>query len=463
MCCSTSSTPRSPRLVKLGDRRLDLGDHRRLDAFGRLVEDQALRRRDQRAGDRQLLALPTRQQARPPRQQFLQRGEQVELLVDQLLAVLAAVGDDLKVLRRRQLPERLLALRHVRQAARHPRARPQFGDVVAVEKHLARTAFQQSDRGAQQRRLARPVVAHHRGHPVGRHLEGDAVDDLGAAVAGADVDKLEHQELSSMSSSGMPSAPGGGGTQVDLLHLGVGLHLGHRALGDHLPARQHGHRCGERPHEVHVVFDDDDRALTADAAQQVSGLLALLVTHAGDRLVEQQHVGVLHQQHADLQPLLLPVGQHPSGLVDQIGQTRCLQSLLDRRQHRRAPPQQRPRRPARARRDVEVLQHRQLLEHARGLERASHSEAGDLVHLLAEQLDTGLADRSGGGHQPGDRVDHGGLAGAVGPDQEPQVALEQGEVDVADRLEPVEIDRQAADFEVLGAHAHVAAGDGFQF
>ena len=266
-----------------------------------------------------------------------------------------------------------------------------------------------------------------------------------------------------MSSSGMPSAPARGRTQVDLLHLGVGLHLGHRALGDHLAACQHGHRCGERAHEVHVVFDDDDRALTADAAQQVSGLLALFVAHARDRLVEQQHVGVLHEQHADLQPLLLAVRQHPGGLIGQIGQTRCLQGLLDRRQHRRAPPQQRPRRPARARRDVEVLQHRQLLEHARGLERAADAAAGDLVHLLAQQLDAGLADRSGRGHQPGDRVDHRGLAGAVGADQEPQITLEQREVDVADGLEAVEIDGQAADFEVLGAHADVAAGNRFQF
>ena len=194
-------------LGQRGDRGLDLGDHRRLDAFGRLVEDQAPGGGDQRACDRQLLALSSRQQARPPREKFLQRREQVELLIDELLAVLAAVGDDLKVLGRRQLAERLLPLRHVGEAARHACARPELGDFLPVEKHLARTAFQQADGGAQQRGLACPVVTHDRGHPVGRHLDADAVDDLGASISGMDFQKLQHQELSSMSSSGIPSTP----------------------------------------------------------------------------------------------------------------------------------------------------------------------------------------------------------------------------------------------------------------
>ena len=81
---------------------------------------------------------------------------------------------------------------------------------------------------------------------------------------------------------------------------------------------------------------------------------------------------------------------------------------------------------ARARGDVEVLQHGELLEDAGGLERPADAEPGDLVHLLAEQLDVAeLADRPGGLDQAGDRVDQRGLAGAVGADEEPQVALEQ--------------------------------------
>ena len=44
------------------DRLLDLGDDRRLDALGRLVEQQQPRPGDQRAGDRELLALAAGEQ-----------------------------------------------------------------------------------------------------------------------------------------------------------------------------------------------------------------------------------------------------------------------------------------------------------------------------------------------------------------------------------------------------------------
>ena len=62
-------------------------------------------------------------------------------------------------------------------------------------------------------------------------------------------------------------------------------------------------------------------------------------------------------------------------------------------------------------------------------------------------------------HQPGERVDQGGLAGAVRADEEVQPALEQGDVDAVDRLEAVEVDGQVADLQVVLAeerrgHAH---------
>ena len=41
--------------------------------------------------------------------------------------------------------------------------------------------------------------------------------------------------------------------------------------------------------------------------QQLGGALGFLRRHAGDRLVDQQQLRLLHQQHADLEPLLLAV------------------------------------------------------------------------------------------------------------------------------------------------------------
>ena len=75
---------------EIQDGLLDLGHHGRLDALGRLVQDQQLRLGDQRPGDRELLTLPAGQQTRLAAQQGLQRREHLQRLADQLLA--AACG-----------------------------------------------------------------------------------------------------------------------------------------------------------------------------------------------------------------------------------------------------------------------------------------------------------------------------------------------------------------------------------
>ena len=53
----------------------------------------------------------------------------------------------------------------------------------------------------------------------------------------------------------------------------------------------------------------------SSAEEQLGGALGFLVGHAGHRLVEQQQLRVLHQQHADLQPLLLAVAQQAGGAL----------------------------------------------------------------------------------------------------------------------------------------------------
>ena len=75
------------------------------------------------------------------------------------------------------------------------------------------------------------------------------------------------------------------------------------------PFVQHRDRAGDRAHELHVVLDDDHRVLAGERQQQLRGALGFLRRHAGHRLVDQQQLGLLHQQHADLEPLLLPVRQ----------------------------------------------------------------------------------------------------------------------------------------------------------
>ena len=82
------------------------------------------------------------------------------------------------------------------------------------------------------------------------------------------------------------------------------------------------------------------------------------------------------------------------------------------------------------------------------------------MRLLADEFDSGLGDGTGCGDQARDRVDEGGLARAVGSDQEAQVSLQECEVHSVDGVEAVEGDSQIADFEVVAGHAGVAAVDG---
>ena len=84
----------------------------------------------------------------------------------------------------------------------------------------------------------------------------------------------------------------------------------HRPVGQHLApraARSPGARCCARtPCRARRRRPCACRpgSRSSSAVRSISG-----VGHAGDRLVDQQHLRVLRQQHADLQPLLLPVRQ----------------------------------------------------------------------------------------------------------------------------------------------------------
>ena len=66
--------PEAVAFVEGDDRLLDLGDDRRLDALGRLVEQQDPGLGQQRAGDRQLLALAAAEEARGALEQGCRRG-----------------------------------------------------------------------------------------------------------------------------------------------------------------------------------------------------------------------------------------------------------------------------------------------------------------------------------------------------------------------------------------------------
>ena len=116
--------------------------------------------------------------------------------------------------------------------------------------------------------------------------------------------------------------------------------------------------------------------------------MRLGVGHAGDRLVDQQQLRVLRQQHADLQPLLLAVRQAAGQSVARIGQADGFQDAVDPLGFvPAAAPEQRA---LDAVIDIERQQQIVLdglaLEHRRLLELAADAEFGDVGLVEPRQV-----------------------------------------------------------------------------
>ncbi len=150
---------------------------------------------------------------------------------------------------------------------------------------------------------------------------------------------------------------------------------------------QAGHLDAELAHESHVVLDHHHRLGLVDLLEQFGGLHGLDVGHAGDRLVDQQQFRLLRQQHADLQPLLLPVrqaaGDARAQRLEADGVEDSVDALLLRQ--RRLPQQRRAHAAVVFERQQQIVLDRVHLEHGRLLEFAADAEFGDLVSSSLER------------------------------------------------------------------------------
>ena len=172
--------------------------------------------------------------------------------------------------------------------------------------------------------------------------------------------------------------------------------------------------------------------LVADPAEQQQGVFAFGRVHARGRLVQQQQPGLGGQGPGDLHPALGAVGQALGQLVADVLQAHVLHQLLGPGlglgflfpegpglEHGLERVLLEPGVGA----DHDVLHHGHAPEQADVLEGAGHAQLGDLVGLepfdpLALELDGAffaLVER-------GDRVEEGGLAGAVGADDADDLA-----------------------------------------
>ena len=99
--------------------------------------------------------------------------------------------------------------------------------------------------------------------------------------------------------------------------------------------------------------------------------------HAGHRLVDEQQLRGLHQEHPDLEPLLLPVRQCSGDDPAMVGQADHLEHFVDPLPLSPAEraQEQPPERAVARRRDLEILEDGQELEDGRLLELTANAGA----------------------------------------------------------------------------------------
>src|SRR5579863_1142606 len=179
---------------EVADDALDLLDDRRLDALGRLVEDEEAGFRDQSPRDRELLLLTAREIAAAPLQHVAQHREERENLVgDAALARRQRREARLQVLPYRETRKNFASLRHQRDAAPRTLMRLERGDVGAFPGNAAGADRLQADQSAEQAGLADAVAAQHAGDGTLLRGHADAAEDMTRAVIELDPFRREHR------------------------------------------------------------------------------------------------------------------------------------------------------------------------------------------------------------------------------------------------------------------------------
>ena len=114
-------------------------------------------------------------------------------------------------------------------------------------------------------------------------------------------------------------------------HRRIALHLGRRALGDLDAEVEDQHAVGDVHHETHVVLDeeDGDPQLLADVEDEPGHVLGLLEVHPGDRLVEEQQLGVHRQRPPELDALLDAVRQQGDRILAPLLDLEEVDDVLD--------------------------------------------------------------------------------------------------------------------------------------
>src|SRR5690606_13532868 len=182
---------------ELANHCADLLDHRGLDAFGGLVEDQQARAAGQGAADSQLLLLAAGEVAAAAVLHFLEHREQ---LVDELGYFLGLAGAEARqphqqVFLHGQSREDFAALGHVGDTGVYALVRFEGGDGFAFPVHRAFLGRDQAHQAFEQGGLADAVAPEQAGDFADFRLERQAAQDVAAAVVLVQLLDLEHVDV----------------------------------------------------------------------------------------------------------------------------------------------------------------------------------------------------------------------------------------------------------------------------
>src|SRR5262245_28683804 len=109
--------------------------------------------------------------------------------------------------------------------------------------------------------------------------------------------------------------------EIGLAHLGIGPDRLRAARGDDAAVDQDRDPVGEREHRLHIMLDQQDRQLALELAQRPDHARALLRSHSGHRLVEQQHARSRGERHGDLELPVLAVTEIGDQYVAPLGES----------------------------------------------------------------------------------------------------------------------------------------------
>lgn len=242
--------------------------------------------------------------------------------------------------------------------------------------------------------------------------------------------------------------------EVDMLNIGVFLDAFHRAFGEEFPEVEDGDLVGDALYEFHVVFDDDEGAVFGDFAEEDSRGVAFGGAHAGDGLVEHEEFWLLHEEHADFEPLFLAVAKYRGGGLEVVLEvdSGCdgVDAFADLGGLSKgdAPEDAAPGGIG----NLQVFENAEVFINGGGLKLAADPGANDAVFLHAEDVAVFKADAARGrAGFAADEVEEGGFASAIRSDHHTKFVVVDVEAKFVDGFKSVEGDGEIFDSEkVIG-------------